>query len=229
MATATIDVREQATARTARESLRGARRELQAAEQIARAAVEAARRGSENVERARTALEVFRNLDAEADTFRRDAIRSGKSASLPAALRQKQHERGEAKTELDGALRASADLARERDAAFAELEHARESLRYAANRTVLEQAVEVARELIELNQRRQLLQLLLTELTDAIPSRMGTSDFATALSDQGRQLPLDQSPRHRAADYWRRQVARLTQDVEAPLEPLPRLVDLFGY
>jgi hypothetical protein len=229
MATAIIDVREKATASTARETLRAAAHAVDEKRTTAKRAQAAAERAASNVERARTALEVFRNLDGEADTFRRDAIRAGKSGSLPAALRQKQQERGEAKAELDGALRASADLVKERDTAFAELERAQADVDHAAAGVVLARGREAAYELAELNRRRHVLRLLLGELTMAIRLPMGTSAVAAAVADEPPQLPMDQSPRHRAADYWRRQAARLAADPDSTLEALPDKKALWGY
>lgn len=214
----------------ARGELRAAILRVTHAERTATEAHSAADRASKAVQAARETLSKFAHVDEEADKFRLDAVRAGNSASLPAALRERLLARGRAQEELDGVLRISERLGAESIDAVRALEHAREDVRTAAGRVVLERAVEAARELSEINRRRHVLRLLLSQAVTVIPQAHICGDLMRrALEDSEPQLPMDRGPEAAAASYWQRQMAHLVADPSAEIDELPDARSLWGH
>jgi len=226
MATATI-VDEVAAARG---ELRAAILRVTHAERTATEAQMVAERASEAVQAARETLSKFAHVDEEADKFRLDAVRAGKSASLPAALRERLLARGRAQEELDGVLRISEQLGAESIDAVHALERAREGVRSAAASVVVARAVEAARELSEINRRRHVLRLLLMQAFAVLPQAHVRGDLMLrAVEDSEPQLPMDRGPEAAAASYWQRQMAHLVADPSAEIDELPDARSLWGY
>lgn len=216
---------------TAREELRKAVRRVTEAERRATAAHGAAERASTAVQAARATLAKFAHVDEEADTFRLDQVRAGKSASLPAAMRERLLERGRAQAELDDLLRVSERLGAEGVDAVHAMERAREDVRSAAAHVVIERAQEAARELAGINRRRHILRLLLMQAFAVLPQAhiRGGDLMHRAVADSEPQLPMDRGPEHAAAAYWQRQTAHLVADPSAEIDELPEALALWGY
>lgn len=221
------------TTSAARDRLREAVRAATKADLKAEEAQQAAQRASGVVQRAGVALQSFANLDLKIHQHRVNAVRRGVDSGLPEELKAQQRERAAATEDLESALAVSKTLAAESAGALSYVECTQTAVKDAAAGLVLEEAMSVARELEEVCGRRHHLRMLLEAFTvpfGAVSLHTNAQEMIrSALADQARALPLDQSPRHNAARFWQDFANRLLANPEATIGELPTTKQLWGY